>query len=413
MGETKEQIINLINEQEYVKIQDLFNNIDEYTIKEVIQSISENEILAIFGGCSDTAKEKIINSVHNIDLKETLIGKLNPTKSFEYIKYNKNTLPKELINNIIKELLRSTLDDLKKKILFEYKILPDVTNLELNQILGKKFVKENIKDIIKLELNENDTERKLELITQIEENVGDNIYINMDFNILNTQYIDAIGIDGIINIALNNEKQNELLNIDETRLKLLGRCLDNKSNITDIDTYRIILDKALTNISTDRFNNIIGEIDEITDLTDENIKTFQQIVQNNNIFEINSLNELRDYENVKKQKCDEWINSDNIEKKRLAGVLRERVMDRFTTTGIEFETSNIKYFMDEYLSRDIEQSMIRVNSKEPAPEHNGTYKISDTGKFSDEGITTYDKIGEMYQGYLTKEKEIEENENDK
>ena len=318
MRETKEQIINLINEQEYVKIQDLFNNIDEYTIKEVIQSISENEILAIFGGCSDTAKEKIINSVHNIDLKETLIGKLNPTKSFEYIKYNKNTLPKELINNIIKELLKSTLDDLKKKILFEDKILPNISNLELHQILGKKFVKENIKDIVKLEFDENDIEQKLELITKIEENVGDNMYLNMNFNILNTQYIDAIGIDGIINIALNNEKQNELLKLAETRLKFLGRCLDNKSNRTDIDTYRIILDKTLTNISTDRFNNIISDIDEITDLTDEDIKTFQQIFQNNNIFEINSLNELRNYENVKKQKCDEWINSDNIEKKRLA-----------------------------------------------------------------------------------------------
>ena len=318
MGETKEQIINLINEQEYVKIQDLFNNIDEYTIKEVIQSISENEILAIFGGCSDTAKEKIINSVHNIDLKETLIGKLNPTKSFEYIKYNKNTLPKELINNIIKELLKSTLDDLKKKILFEDKILPNISNLELHQILGKKFVKENIKDIVKLDFDENDIEQKLELITKIEENVGDNIYLNMNFNILNTQYINAIGIDGIINIALNNEKQNELLKLDETRLKLLGRCLDNKFNITNIDTYRIILDKTLTNISTDRFNNIISDIDEITDLTDEDIKTFQRLFQNNNIFEINSLNELRNYENVKKQKCEEWIYSDNIEKKRLA-----------------------------------------------------------------------------------------------
>lgn len=318
MGETKEQIINLINEQEYVKIQELFNNIDEYTIKEVIQSISENEILAIFGGCSDTAKEKIINSVHNIDLKETLIGKLNPTKSFEYIKYNKNTLPKELINNIIKELLKSTLDDLKKKTLFEDKILPNISNLELHQILGKKFVKENIKDIVKLDFDENDIEQKLELITKIEENVGDNIYLNMNFNILNTQYINAIGIDGIINIALNNEKQNELLKLDETRLKLLGRCLDNKFNITNIDTYRIILDKTLTNISTDRFNNIISDIDEITDLTDEDIKTFQRLFQNNNIFEINSLNELRNYENVKKQKCEEWIYSDNIEKKRLA-----------------------------------------------------------------------------------------------
>lgn len=318
MEETKEQIINLINEQDYGKVIDLFEEIDEEVLKDVIQNISENEIQAIFGGCSDNIKEKIINVVHNMDLKENLIGYLNPIIRYKYIQNNRSELQEKFINNTIKELLKSTLDDLKKKILFEDKILPNISNLELHQILWKKFVKENIKDIVKLEFDENDIEQKLELITKIEENVGDNIYLNMNFNILNTQYIDAIGIDGIINIALNNEKQNELLKLDETRLKLLGRCLDNKSNITNIDTYRIILDKTLTNISTDRFNNIISDIDEITDLTDEDIKTFQQIFQNNNIFEINSLNELRNYKNVKKQKCEEWIYSDNIEKKRLA-----------------------------------------------------------------------------------------------
>ena len=42
---------------------------------------------------------------------------------------------------------------------------------------------------------------------QIEEYVGDNIYQKMNFEILDNKYIDTIGIDGIIRIALNNEKQ--------------------------------------------------------------------------------------------------------------------------------------------------------------------------------------------------------------
>ena len=353
MVETKEQIINLINKQDYGKVIDLFEEIDEKTIQEVIQNISENEVQVIFGGCSDTAKEKIINSVHNIDLKENFIGKLKPTKRFEYIKYNKNTLPKELINNIIKELLNSTLDDLKKKILFEDKILPDISNLELHRILGKKFVKENIKEIVKLDFDENDINKKLELITQIEENVGDNIYLNMDFNILSTQYIDAIGIDGIINIALNKEKQNELLNLDKTRLEILGRCLDNKSFRTNEDTYRMILDKMLTNISTDRFNNIISDIDKISDLTDVDIKTFQQIILNNNIFEINTINELRDYDHVKIQKCDEWIHSDNIEEKRLAVFEKIFGQDSAFLNKLQMRFSNIEEIENTNISQYI------------------------------------------------------------
>lgn len=318
MEETKEQIINLISIQDYGKVQSMFDEIDETVIQYVIQSISENEVLAIFGGCSDTTKGKIINSVHNVELKENLIEYLNPIMRYEYIQDNKSKMQEDFINKTIKELLKYDFDDLKKKILFEDKNLPNVTNLELHQILGKKFVKENIKEIVKLEFDENDINKKLELITQIEENVGDNIYLNMDFNILSTQYIDAIGIDGIINIALNNEKQNELLNLDKSRLEILGRCLNNKSFKNEPDTYKMILDKMLENIATDNFDNLFSDIDNIAELTDIDIQTFQQIIQNNNRFETNSLNELRDYGNAKKRKCDEWINSDNIEEKRLA-----------------------------------------------------------------------------------------------
>jgi len=316
--ETKEQIVNLINEKDYGKVIDLFEEIDEDAIKDIIQNISENDIQAIFGGCSDTTKEKIIHSVHNIDLKENLIEHLNPIMRYEFIQNNKSNIRENFISKAIKELLNSNLDDLKKKILFEDKNLPNISNLELHQILGKKFVKENIKEIVKLEFDENDINKKLELITKIEENVGDNIYLNMDFNILSTQYIDAIGIDGIISIALNTEKQNKLLSLDKTKLEILGRCLNNNSFKNEPDTYKMILDKMLENIATDNFNNLFSDIDDIAELTDIDIQTFQQIIQNKNRFEINSLNELRDYGNAKKRKCDEWINSDNIEEKRLA-----------------------------------------------------------------------------------------------
>lgn len=318
MEETKEQIINLIKKQDYGNVIDLFEEIDETTIQEIIQNISENEIQAIFGGCSDNIKEKIINAVHNIDLKENLIEHLNPIIKYKYIQNNRRELQEEFINNTIKELLSSDLDDLKKKILFEDKIIPNANGIELHQILGKKFVRENIESIIKLEFGEDTLSQKLKLITQIEEYVGDNIYLNMNFEILENNYINAIGIEGIVNIALNNEKQNKLLKLDGTRLEILSRCLENKDIINDLDGYEIVLNQTLESISAETFNGLINDIDNIADLTDSDVKIFQQIIQNNNIFEINSLNDLRNYENIKSQKCDDWIKSDSIDKKRLA-----------------------------------------------------------------------------------------------
>jgi hypothetical protein len=153
---------------------------------------------------------------------------------------------------------------------------------------------------------------------QIEEYVGDNIYLNMNFEILDNKYINTIGIEGIVNIALNNEKQNKLLKLDGTRLEILSRCLKNKDIINDLDSYEIILNQTLESISAETFNGLINDIDNRADLTDSDVKIFQQIIQNNNIFEINSLNDLRNYENIKSQKCDDWIKSDSIDKKRLA-----------------------------------------------------------------------------------------------
>lgn len=116
---------------------------------------------------------------------------------------------------------------------------------------------------------------------------------------------------------------------------------------------------------------------------------------------------------IEYEEKDKWKKKLENDTRDISDILRESVKEKFTTYGVEFETSNIKYFMDKYLSRDIEQNMIRTKSKETIQKQDGTYQTSDAKKFTDEGIATYDKIGGMYQSHLTKEKEIEENENDK
>ena len=97
----------------------------------------------------------------------------------------------------------------------------------------------------------------------------------------------------------------------------------------------------------------------------------------------------------------------------IADILRAKINYMFRTYGVDFETSNIKHFMDEYLSRDIEQSLIRTKLKESVQKQDESYQVSDAERFANEGITAYGKIGEMYQEHLTNEKEIKENENEK
>ena len=318
MGETKDQILNLINSGNFAELEQIVLGLNDDSLQELMNDLGYYQTKDIFLVCSDNAREKMINALKDNEQKQFMILELDSKKAYQFIVNNKDKIDDDIVKKIICDIIQISDVDLKKKILFEDKNLPNVTNIELHQILGKKFVKENIKEIVKLEFDENDIDKKLELITQIEEIVGDNIYHNMDFNILSTQYIDAIGIDGIISIALNTEKQNKLLSLDKTKLEILGRCLNNNSFKNEPDTYKMILDKMLENIATDNFNNLFSDIDDIAELTDIDIQTFQQIIQNNNRFEINNLNELRDYGNAKKRKCDEWIKSDNIEEKRLA-----------------------------------------------------------------------------------------------
>lgn len=84
-------------------------------------------------------------------------------------------------------------------------------------------------------------------------------------------------------------------------------------------------------------------------------------------------------------------------------MLRKMIEKKFR--GIDFETSDIKGFIDEYFSRDLEQSIIKNKTIQDGEEIQTTqvtkYRAEDTIAFVKQGVSEYDKIGSMYKEHLT------------
>lgn len=324
MEETKEQIINLIGNADFGKVEELILTLNESDFQEIMQNLSDYQIRDTFLMCSDNIRKRMISSITNNGLKETLLFELsykNITEAYQFIRKNKDLISDENFRKAFNNILRISIgnSDFLKKVLFEDKQDSfNINYIEVHQAVGMNFVKENITDFIKLEVPNGSTEHILDIIKTMEDYIGNNIYRKIDFRILDDQYINTIGNDGIINIALNNEKQIELLGLDETRLKILSECLKNNPVRNELDTYKTLLETILSNLSNNSFSDLINSIDNINNLTDADIKIFQQILQKDNIFEIKSLDDLRNYEELKKKKCDEWIKSEDIATKRLA-----------------------------------------------------------------------------------------------
>lgn len=84
-------------------------------------------------------------------------------------------------------------------------------------------------------------------------------------------------------------------------------------------------------------------------------------------------------------------------------LLRKMIERKFR--GIDFETSDIKGFMDEYFSKDLEQDIIKNKNIEDDEEMKtaqvSKYRAEDANAFVQQGVSEYDKIGAMNKKDLT------------
>ena len=306
----KVELIKSTNDEEYIKkcIQDEGLGLDSRDKVELISLTKDIEFI----------KECIQDEILEIDEKVLILLRLNDKDKLDVIKE---------IENQRKEIVRKI------------------------RILGGfdgKTTEENLDLILQWENVQNPKE-KAKVLSELKEK-NQEILQKIDFKILDEEYLKILGKEKINVISNFPDIQDKILKLNKNELKAYSKIIESYEKEDDIG-WRYLTINILNNISS--YNNIISEIDNFTK---KDIESLMLVLQNSNTFGLKNLEDLRNYREIKQEKCDEWINdsfSSTIRKKeallyKLFGQdinYTEKILKQYGQDIETIENEDIKYYI--------------------------------------------------------------------
>lgn len=262
---------------------------DNYFTKKVIQNYKKYKI-----DSSDVVK--LISSLYDYDydyIKKIIV---------EYKKY-------ELNNSNIAYLLYRIPEE--KRI--EFLKISDKESIRLyrQQYASSKFIKKYIDEFIKLEENNIDKDILLKMSEKNED------VLKTDFKILAKKYIDLLGIDIVNQIACYQDIINNVVSLNDNELKLLSKLLN--LYISKTKNYEWT---NLANILIDNLESYEELIENLNKMEYINIGRLIPILIHKNTFNIRSIEDIENFQKIKRKKCEELINSQNIKEKQESILLK-------------------------------------------------------------------------------------------
>ena len=260
---------------------------DNYFTKKVIQNYKKYKI-----DSSDVVK--LISSLYDYDYIKKII--------VEYKKY-------ELNNSNIAYLLYRKPEE--KRI--EFLKISDKESIRLyrQQYASSKFIKKYIDEFIKLEENNIDKDILLKMSEKNED------VLKTDFKILAKKYIDLLGIDIVNQIACYQDIINNFVSLNDNELKLLSKLLN--LYISKTKNYEWT---NLANILIDNLESYEELIENLNKMEYINIGRLIPILIHKNTFNIRSIEDIENFQKIKRKKCEELINSQNIKEKQESILLK-------------------------------------------------------------------------------------------
>ena len=260
---------------------------DNYFTKKVIQNYKKYKI-----DSSDVVK--LISSLYDYDYIKKII--------VEYKKY-------ELNNSNIAYLLYRKPEE--KRI--EFLKISDKESIRLyrQQYASSKFIKKYIDEFIKLEENNIDKDILLKMSEKNED------VLKTDFKILAKKYIDLLGIDIVNQIACYQDIINNVVSLNDNELKLLSKLLN--LYISKTKNYEWT---NLANILIDNLESYEELIENLNKMEYINIGRLIPILIHKNTFNIRSIEDIENFQKIKRKKCEELINSQNIKEKQESILLK-------------------------------------------------------------------------------------------
>jgi len=173
-----------------------------------------------------------------------------------------------------------------------------------------------LKAIDKLELEDKQKECLKRMFQK-----NNSILKNIDIRLLDEHYINTLGEDKANLISCYPEIQEQVLMLGEKEYAIFLKVIDNYVKNNETDEWTVIAALVLENLGNGQYSELIENIE---DLEDVNIERLSKIMQFPNDFGIKTMEDIENFEQIKRQKCDEIIASSesSLEDKKNAVLLK-------------------------------------------------------------------------------------------
>lgn len=177
-------------------------------------------------------------------------------------------------------------------------------------IKDTEVVLNNLKMILELE-NLGD---KLDIIMEMYNKNND--ILNTNFKIFDDKYMITLGKDKINQMSCYPQIIELALKLDSQELSLVSKCLDKYMEENETEEWTVLCERLLNNI--DSYKELISSIENVDDLSDDNIARLTYILSQKNIYGLKDFTEINEFDQRQIDLANKLIRSEDMEQKREA-----------------------------------------------------------------------------------------------
>lgn len=123
---------------------------------------------------------------------------------------------------------------------------------------------------------------------------------NIDFRMLEEKYVKALGEEKINLISNFDNVQQQILGLNDSKLEILGKCLDCFEEENNTDDWTELASILLKNIN--QYEVLIDSLKDDKSITKSDIVSLMKIMQNVNFSGITSIEDVRNFKEVSKKR---------------------------------------------------------------------------------------------------------------
>lgn len=210
-----------------------------------------------------------------------------------------------------------------KKIMTDIDLSSDVWNIYKMNYADIDFVNENKEFFLENAMSnlENIDLAKLTLSRMFKKN--NEVVKKLDFRLLEQKYLDTLGEERLNLISCYSNIQSQIINLSDEQLYIFDKCLDVYVEQNETDEWTVLAQELLKHLS--EYDLLIESINDKKNISKEDIIDLARIMQGKNWLKISSIDDVREYEKIKKEKCKAIIEDENASLEEIKQAVYQKI----------------------------------------------------------------------------------------